>query len=77
MAGAVGRAASPFIVDLRCGHMAVTEQFLHLPDIDGAVQKQRGGRRPQRMRRAEPAHLGPAGLRLIPRTDRRPVKLGS
>ena len=44
--GALLSGASPFIVNLAGGDVPVTEQFLHLPDIDDGIEKQgSGGRR--------------------------------
>lgn len=39
MAGAVGRAAPPLVINLRGRHVFMAEQFLHLADIDAAVKQ--------------------------------------
>jgi hypothetical protein len=48
-----GRAPA-FVVNLGGGDVAVTEQFLHFPNVDAGVEQQGRGGRPQGMRAVEP-----------------------
>jgi Predicted pPIWI-associating nuclease len=48
-----GRAPA-FVVNLGGGDVAVTEQFLHLPNIDAGIEEQGSGGRPEGMRAVEP-----------------------
>ena len=48
-----GRAPA-FVVNLGGGDVAVTEQFLHFPNVDARIQKQGSSGRPQGMGAVEP-----------------------
>jgi hypothetical protein len=45
---------SPLVVNLGGGDVAVTEQFLNLPNVDAGIEEQGSGGRPQGMRAVEP-----------------------
>ena len=47
MGGTFFGSAPAFIVNLGGGDMAVTEQFLHLPNVDAGIEEQGSGGRPQ------------------------------
>jgi hypothetical protein len=57
MGGAFFGRAPAFVVNLGGGDVAVTEQFLHLPNVDAGIQEQGSGGRPQGMRAVEPRPL--------------------
>ena len=65
MARAVGCAAPPLVVNLGGGDVLMAEQLLHLADIEGTVEQQRGVGRSQRMRRIDPAFCGLPSLAVI------------
>ena len=50
MGGAFLGRAPAFVVNLGGGDVAVTEQFLHFPNVDGGIEEQSSGGRPQGMR---------------------------
>jgi hypothetical protein len=54
MGGAFLGRAPAFVVNLGGGDVAVTEQFLHLPNVDAGIEEQGSGGRPQRMGAVEP-----------------------
>jgi len=54
MGGAFLGGTPAFVINLGGGDVAVTEQFLHLPNVDAGIEEQGGGGRPQGMRAVEP-----------------------
>src|SRR5260370_31712931 len=54
MGGAFLGGAPAFVINLGGGDVAVTEEFLHLPNVDPGIEEQGGGGRPQGMRAVQP-----------------------
>ena len=65
--GAFLQTSPSLVVDLRGGHVPMAEQHLHLDDIDPCIEKERCGRRSERMRRvlAVTPLVCPRRLRLL------------